>query len=229
MTIPAWLAAFDRDGALAETAARSATITRAQALRLAATAGGAVATGALVGASTASAANAGHDTAILNYALTLEYIQAAFYSEAERAGALKGALAQQAQVVGAHERAHVAAFRKVLGSHAVAKPTFDFRGQTEDPAAFRDTAVAFEDLAVAAYKDQAPLIQGRASLAAAVAIHSVEARHAAWIRRLAGVLPAEKAFDEPLPPRQVKQLVSSTHFIVSQPRTEARGVPRFTG
>jgi rubrerythrin len=229
MTLPAWLTAFDRDEALAETGERSALFSRAQALRLGAALGGALATQGLVGEAHAAPTAAAADDAILNYALTLEYVQAAFYSEAERAGALHGPLAEQARVVGAHERAHVAAFRKVLGKRAIARPRFDFRGQTEDPAAFRKTAVAFEDLAVAAYKEQIPLIENAAYVAAAVSIHSVEARHAAWIRRLAGVLPASKAFDEPLPRRDVMRLVASTHFIVSKPRTAGTDAPRLTG
>ena len=138
---------------------------------------------------------------ILNFALALEYLQASFYTEAERIGALHGALAQQAHVVGMHERAHVKAFKELLGSAAIKEPTFNFHGVTENPEAFRSTAVAFEDLATAAYKEQAPLIKSRSYLAGALAIHSVEARHAAWIRRLAGFLPAAKAFDEPLSAR----------------------------
>ena len=67
---------------------------------------------------------------------------------------------------------------------------------------------------MAAYKYQAPRLQSRAFLMAAVAIHSVEARHAAWIRHLAGVLPAATAFDQPLPPHEVNALVASTHFVV---------------
>ena len=161
--------------------------------------------------------------------MTLEEVQAAFYSEAERAGALRGALAEQARVVGAHERAHVAAFREVLGARAIGRPAFDFRGQTEDPEAFRKTAVAFEDLAVAAYQDRIPLLVARDYVAAAVAILSVEARHAAWIRRLAGVLPAAKPFDEPLPKAEVTRLVASTRFVVSPPRTTGRRVPRYSG
>ena len=94
------------------------------------------------------------------------------------------------------------AFREVLGSRAVKRPRFDFRGATEDADRFRKTAVAFEDLAVAAYKAQAPLIQSRAYLVPALAIHSVEARHAAWIRRLAGEVPAADAFDEPRSKRE---------------------------
>jgi hypothetical protein len=89
--------------------------------------------------------------------------------------------------------------------------------------------VAFEDLAVAAYKYQAPRLQSPAYLAAAVAVHSVEARHAAWIRRLAGVLPAASAFDQPLPPQQVQALVASTHFVVAAPHMAAHSRPRMTG
>ncbi len=230
MSLPGWLSPFDYDGAIAETRASSGAVSRAHALRLGAAAtGGALAMQART--STARGAGSGDagDVAILNYALTLEEVQAAFYSEAEQAGALSGALAEQARIVGAHERAHVAAFRKVLGSRAIARPAFDFRGQTESPEGFRKTAVAFEDLAVAAYQDQIPLLEARDYVAAAVAIHSVEARHAAWIRRLAGVLPASKPFDEPLPKAEVTRLVASTHFIVSRPRTAGQRTPRYTG
>jgi hypothetical protein len=228
MSLPGWLAACDRDGAVAEA---FGAFTRRQALYAAAGVAGtaAAAVHGLTPDAQAASSNDRRDVAVLNYALTLEYVQAAFYSEAERAGALTGALAEQAHVVGAHERAHVAAFRRVLGTQAIAAPRFDFRGTTEDPEAFRKTAVAFEDLAVAAYKDQIPLLRQPAFLAAAVAIHSVEARHAAWIRRLAGVLPAAHAFDEPLPRAEVARLVASTHFIVSRPRTTGTTAPRLTG
>lgn len=227
MSPPAWLAACDRDGAIAEACG---AVTRRQALCAVASAGAGVAVAhGLVTDAQAAPSNDHGDVAILNYALTLEHLQAAFYSEAERAGALTGPLAEQARIVGAHERAHVAAFRRVLGTQAVAAPRFDFRGTTEDPSAFRETAVAFEDLAVAAYKDQIPLLRQPAFLAAAVAIHSVEARHAAWIRRLAGVVPAARAFDEPLPRAEVTRLVASTRFVASPPRTTGTSAPRLTG
>jgi len=100
---------------------------------------------------------------------------------------------------------------------------------TQDPQTFRSTAVAFEDLAVEAYKYQLPHIHSPAYLAAAVSIHSVEARHAAWIRRLAGVLPAATAFDHSLAPNKVDKLVVSTHFIVARPRMKADAAPKFTG
>jgi hypothetical protein len=224
--LPPALARVDRDGALAE-AAHSAAPNRRGLLRLAA--GGAI--GGILGSSRPARAGGAsrQDINILNYALGLEYLQASFYTEAERFGALHGALAQQARVVGAHERAHVAAFQKVLGTAAMKRPRFDFRGVTEDPDGFRRTAVAFEDLAVAAYKYQAPRLQSPAFLMAAVAIHSVEARHAAWIRHLAKVLPAATAFDQPLPPREVNALVASTHFVVRSPDTTSHRPPKFTG
>ena len=183
---------------------------------------------ALTGAASAdAAAEPQGDVAILNYALTLEYLQSAFYTEVERIGALTGETARLARIVGNHERAHVRMLLGVLGSRAVAKPSFDFHGATDSQTAFVRTAVAFEDLGVAAYKGQAPRIASPAYLQAALAIHATEARHAAWIRRIAGILPAQSAFDQPATAAHVGQVVSSTHFIVGP--TQAAGMPGFTG
>ena len=217
------LSDIDRDDAIAEALDALHGTTRAGFLRRAA-----LGSAALLAASSApaSAAPGRRDEAILNYALTLEYVQDSFYSEVERIGALSGGLAEQAKVVAAHERAHVKAFREVLGSRAVKRPRFDFRGATEDAERFRKTAVAFEDLAVAAYKAQAPLIQNSGYLVAALGIHSVEARHAAWIRRLAGVVPAADAFDEPRSKRSTLAIVDDTHFVL---KTRSRRKPKFTG
>jgi rubrerythrin len=221
---------FDVDSALHETFELLPQDTRAGFLRRTARVGATAV--AVMGLRPALAAGrtSSHDIAILNFALALEYLQSSFYTEAERIGALRGALAQQAHVVGMHERDHVKAFRALLGSAAIKEPNFNFGGVTGNPSAFRSTAVAFEDLAVAAYKEQAPLIQSRGYLAAALAIHSVEARHAAWIRRLAGFLPAAKAFDDPLPDQKVVDIVNSTHFVtLRQPSTSADTSPHFTG
>jgi Ferritin-like domain len=214
---------IDRDGAVSEALDALHGSTRAAFLRRAA-----LGSAALLAASAAPAraAVAGRDEAILNYALTLEYVQDSFYGEVERIGALTGALAEQARVVAGHERAHVKALRGVLGSKAVKRPHFDFRGATEDAERFRKTAVAFEDLAVAAYKGQAPQIRSRPLLVAALGIHTVEARHAAWIRRLAGVTPAADAFDEPRSRQSTLALVADTHFVMS---TRSRKKPRYTG
>jgi hypothetical protein len=219
--------ALDRDGALAEAAERLERTSRGQFLRRAG------ATSVLIGGlalpGIARAAQASRDRDILNYALSLEYLQAAFYTEAERLNSLSGRFREQARVVGAHERAHVAALRELLGSAAIEQPRFNFRGVTEDQAAFRRTAVAFEDLAVAAYKEEAPRIHDPAHLAAAIRVHSVEARHAAWIRHLAGALPAPDAFDEPKPRDAVLDLVASTEFIVAKPPTRGSDEPQYTG
>ena len=215
---------LDVDGALEEAIAALHGETRSAFLRRAVVGGAAL---LAASAAPAQAAIDRRDVAILNYALTLEYIQESFYGEVERIGALTGGLAEQARVVGAHERAHVKAFRQVLGAHAVKRPRFDFRGATEDSDRFRRTAVAFEDLAVAAYKGQAPLIQSRAYLVPALAIHTVEARHAAWIRRLAGITPAADAFDQPRSKKSTLGIVAATKFEVMKPSSRKR--PRFTG
>jgi len=177
----------------------------------------------------AGKAQSAKDVDILNYALTLEYLQAAFYTEAEQVRALRGRARRAVEVVGAVERAHVTAFRDALGRAAVARPTFNFRGVTENQTQFLRTAVAFEDLAVAAYKGQAPRLASDALLAVAVSIHSVEARHAAWMRYLFDITPAANAFDEPLSRPEVLRIVASTNFIAAAGRTEREGTPRFTG
>lgn len=218
------LAAVDRDGALTEAFGRLHGTTRAAFLRRCAIGSGAL----LAAAATPASASVprDHDVPIIQFALTLEYLQRAFYAEVVRNNVLTGALADQARVVGGHERSHVTALRHVLGAKAAPSPFFNFGGATESPDAFRRTAVAFEDLAVAAYKGQAPHIQSNSYLAALLGIHSVEARHAAWIRRLAGELPAPTAFDQPKSRDATRAIVDSTHFVV---RTESKRSPHFTG
>jgi rubrerythrin len=220
-----FLAAVDRDGAIAET---TAGLRSSRKQLLAAGFVGAAAA-ALGSAGGASAALSNSDVSILNYALVLEYLQASFYTEAELGGALHGATRKAANVIGAVERAHVTAFRKLLGRAAVKRPLFDFQGVTEKQLAFLKTAVAFEDLAVAAYKGQAPLITSRAVLAAAVGIHSVEARHAAWMRELFGITPAVHAFDQAASRTKISRVVASTGFIAARPVTQRKHAPEFTG
>jgi Ferritin-like domain len=223
-----FVSAVDLDGALRETrelAEMSAS--RRNFLSISAVGIGTV----LLGAQSARAASGlpASDVSILNYALVLEHLQAAFYTEAERSGALTGKAAQAARVVGATERAHVKAFLSLLGSQAVKRPTFNFQGVTEHQHQFLKTAVAFEDLAVAAYKGQAPRLKSRAVLAAAVGIHSVEARHAAWMRELFGITPAARAFDQPSSRAAINKIVASTHFIVAKPQMKGNKEPKFTG
>jgi rubrerythrin len=215
---------IDADGALAEA---YDGLTRA---------GFIVAAGAAAAAFAGLAADDAHaagipasDQDVLNYALVLEYLQAAFYTEAERAKALTGRTAKAAKVVGAVERAHVKAFRDLLGRKAVGRPHFDFQGVTESNDAFLKTAVAFEDLAVAAYKGQARRIRSDAVLTSALGIHTVEARHAAWMRYLNGNTPAASAFDLPRSRKEINEIVASTHFITGMPQSTGERPPRFAG
>ena len=229
VNVDAFLSSVDTDGAIGETRELADTsASRRHFLRLTAAGMG---TALFAGARSARAAGglSASDVSILNYALVLEYLQASFYTEAERIGALAGKTALAARVVGATERAHVKAFRKLLGSQAVKRPAFDFQGVTEQQHQFLKTAVAFEDLAVAAYKGQAPKLRSRPVLAAAVGIHSVEARHAAWMRELFGITPAVHAFDQPSSRASVNAIVASTHFIAQKPTMTERGTPNFTG
>jgi hypothetical protein len=219
---------LDRDGAISEAVERASGDTRASFLGKAVV-GGASLLGALGASGRAEAATAPSDVAILNYALTLEYLQAAFYTETERLGAVRGTLARVPRQLGSVERAHVTALKKALGSAAVKRPAFNFRGVTEDQSKFLQTAVAFEDLAAAAYKAQAARIKSPALLSAAVSIHTVEARHAAWMRFLAGATPAASAFDEGKPVSEVRSIVASTHFIVARPRMGSSKKPKHTG
>src|SRR5262249_46363355 len=178
MTDDLRLEGVDRDGALVESLGALHGRTRAKLLR-GALVGGAALLGAFATPALADEDESPRDISILNFILNLEELQAVFDTETERNRLLHGALAEQAKVVGAHERAHARALRRVLGRHAVKKAHFDFGGTTEDADAFRRTAVAFEDLSVAAYKAQAPKIVEREYLVSALAIHSVQARHAA--------------------------------------------------
>jgi hypothetical protein len=224
------LAAIDVDGALQETAEAAFPSTRGDFLWKAAMAG-AAATGALgiVGAARGGGGLTKGDTAILRFDLVLEYLQAGLYTEAERIGALASKTLGWARVVGAHERAHAAAIKGLLGSRAVPSPTFDFHGVTEREQPFIKTAVAFEELTGALLKWQAVRLDSRDVLAAVATLHSVEARHAAWIRHIIGLEPAATAFDEPASQHRMARLIASTHFISSRPRTKRRSKPPYTG
>ncbi len=222
------LETLDRDGALREAASRLPRSTRRDLLARA----GRGTVGALLAGLAVSAGAEGKDGGdidILNYALTLEYLQAAFYTETERNGTLTGVAAGAARQIGAVERSHVTALRTALGSKAVARPAFDFEGATSGGEDFLRTAVAFEDLATAAYKGQLSRIRSRAYLGAALGIHSVEARHAAWIRYLAQRRPAANAFDEEISRPEAEALVASTGFIVARPVMEVARRPSFAG
>jgi ferritin-like protein len=173
--------------------------TRAQALRAAAAGGAAVGAGALLGGWVQPETSAGRpspaqDARIWSFLLVLEQAQVAFYDAALRSGALRGELLRFARVVAPQEHDHVALVRRRLGSQARPAPAFDFRAATSSEARFRQAAIDLEEAAAAAYVGQGASLT-RAAVPDAARIVAVEARHAAWIRDLAGADPAPRAAD----------------------------------
>jgi hypothetical protein len=225
------LAEVDADGALHETAAAAFPGTRAAFLRrsVAAAEEGVGGLFAAESAEAAGIAKTKNDVAILQFDLVMEYLQAGLYTEAERLGALTPKTLSWARVVGAHERAHVVALKRLLGRKVVPSPTFNYGNVTSNEQAFIRTAVGFEDLTAALLKWQAPRLDSRSIVAAAVTLHSVETRHAAWIRHLIGLRPAADAFDKPASQQRMARLIASTHFVAAQPRLAGRNRPRLTG
>ena len=208
---------FDSDGALEEAMHNVGPGTRASFLKKVGIGVGTVAAGgAFAGAmpSLAGAATAKSDVAILNFALTLEYLEAAFYREAVRSGKFTGKLGQFAKVVSAHENAHVAFLKKALGAAAVKSPKFDFKGTNTNQAKFKATAQVLEDTGVAAYLGQAGNIKSKAILAAAASVLAIEARHAGWIRDINNVSGAPVAFEKSKTKAQILAAVKGTGFIV---------------
>jgi hypothetical protein len=118
-----------------------------------------------------------------------------------------------AEVVAGHEAAHVAALRKALGKAAVKSPTFDFGDTVTNQDKFKATAQVLEDTGVAAYAGQGPNIFQKAVIVPALGIHSVEARHAAWIRFINGANPAPAIVDSPKTEKAVLKAVTATGFI----------------
>ena len=148
----------------------------------------------------ALAADGGGDIDILNYALTLEYLEAEFYTLGAKQ--VKGLSSDEMKLVKEirdNETEHVealAATVKKLGGKAVAKPTFDFGGAFGGRAVFLKTANVLEDAGVSAYNGAGPLIKSVDVLAAAGSIVQIEARHAALIRLARSKPPAPLAFDK---------------------------------
>ena len=213
------LVEFDADGALEEALDKVDPDTRASFLKKVGVGVGAIAVGgAFAGAlpRMASAATPASDVAILNFALTLEYLEAAFYAGARaNAGIFKGDTRNFVDVVAKHEAVHVAFLKKALGSAAVKKPAFDFKGSNNtNQKTFEATAQLLEDTGVSAYLGQAGNIKTKAILAAAGSILTVEARHAAWMRHIRMVPPAPLSFDKPLTKAQILAAVGKTGFIV---------------
>jgi hypothetical protein len=139
-----------------------------------------------MGASNGAIAQFGKgDVGILNYALTLEYIEDDFYDAVIASGLFKGADLELIRTFGKDEAAHVAALTQTvrkLGAKPAPKPKTKF--PLDDAQSVLELAATVENLGAAAYLGQAPRIESDEVLAAALSIHAVEGRHAAALNTL---------------------------------------------
>ena len=226
------LASVDTDGAIREMEDAVAGDTRSAFFRKAAVGGGAVLTsGAIMGMLPEVAMakrSRKQDLAILNFALTLEFLEAAFYKEARAKSDRYSQPARDvAALLFAHEQTHVTALKntiKAFGGKPVKSPFFDFKGTTDNEKDFIGTAFVLENTGVQAYLGQAPRLLSRKLLAAAASIVTIEARHAAAIAVLNGDDPYNPgkgsitpfgAFDTARSKKQILTAVGKTGFIKS--------------
>jgi len=156
---------------------------------------------------TAFAATGPIDRSILNFALTLEYLEAAFYEQANKeVSDLSGQAKSISQVLEKDEKAHVDALTKTiqdLGGTPVKAPGVDFGNSFANQKSYLKLAQTFEETGVSAYNGAGPSIKSKEVLAAAGSIVQIEARHAAAIRTLRGQTAAPTAFDKALDKQQV--------------------------
>jgi len=222
----------DVDGAIREAAEEVSGDTRLSFLKKAGIAGGAAMSGGAVLSAIApnALAAAGHgrppasfgkgDIGILNYALTLEYLEAAFYNGATTANLpLSSQAAAFLKVVTKDENAHVKFLKTALGSKAAKEPRFDFKGTNTNAEMFMKTAQVLENTGVHAYSGQALNIKKAAHVKAAVSILTIEARHASVIGLLndpsGEAIAPDGPFDKPFTAAKVLAAVTGTGFIIS--------------
>ncbi len=169
----------------------------------------------------AQAADFNSDLDVLNYALTLEYLEAAFYKQGNAANLLSGTEKDYLATIQSDEEAHVAALTatiKKLGGTPVAAPAVNFGDAFSSRDKYLTTSHTFEPIGVGAYLGAAGFIKNKDVLAAAASIFGVEARHAAIVGNLLQ-LPAEGgvyqgAFETPI--TKAKVLAAVTPFLASQ-------------
>lgn len=164
------------------------------------------------------------DTTILNYALTLEHLEDAFYSGAlarfSAADFAKAGFADWVRArfteIAAHEKTHVAFLTTALGANATKACTYNFT--YTDPKSFAALSEVLEGVGVSAYSGAAQFLANPDFVTAAASILSTEARHAAWVASSANkVQPWSGSFDAPLGLNQIFTLAAG--FIVSCPST----------
>ncbi len=157
------------------------------------------------------------DLEILNYALTLEYLEADFYAQGVDGSALSGRTLALVKPIAQHEKEHVAVLTatiKSLGGKPAAKPEFKYpSGTFTSRTKFLTTASAFEELGVTAYHGQVARVKEAAILAAAASIAGVESRHAAILADLIGGNPFPSPFEKRMTMSEV--LKTAGQFIKS--------------
>jgi rubrerythrin len=214
------LDAVDVDGAVREAGDAVEGHTRGELLRKGALTGGAVLTSSAFMAMLPEIASAKpsrkQDIEILQYALVLERLEAAFYKEAVSDGGLSGAQLEFAKLVADHEATHVTTLRQAirsLGAKPAKAPKFDFRG-TNKGDKFAGTSFVLENTGVRAYLGQAGRLKSKALLAAAASIVTVEARHAAAIATL--IEPSQPGGKHGMTPSGAFDRASTMHTILGE-------------
>ena len=156
------------------------------------------------------------DIEVLNFALTLEVLEATFYQEALRqVGGLSGELQALTEEIESNESEHVTGLTEAiesLGGKPVKAPELDFGNAFASTDSYLELAQTLEDTGVSAYNGAAPEIQSEEVLSTAGSIVQIEARHASLIRLQRGEEPAPNAFDETLTQDEVLDAVAP--FIV---------------
>lgn len=155
---------------------------------------------------------------VLNFALTLEHLEAAFYrdgNETFSADDFESGVYDNLLLVGQHEAAHVETLIQTindLGGEPVEEAEYDF-GYGDDPDAYLATAATLENVGVSAYDGAAQFLSTPALITAAGTIVAVEARHASYLNLVTGEVPFPDAFETPMTPQEV--LDAAGGFIVS--------------
>jgi len=173
------------------------------------------------------------DIEILNFARTLEALEFRFYEQgldnisedeltdsdvlSDFGDPITDNVYDYLGTIRDHEEIHfevLGAVVEELDGDPVDEPEFDFGSTVEEPDEFIATAIALEDTGVSAYAGAAPFIENEDLVPPALSIHSVEARHASFLRVLDKEAPFPAAFDPALSKSDVLDIASQ--FIVDE-------------